>query len=421
MNGRLIIGALALQLIFGWLVFRSAGGRDVFLRVNDGVNTVMAAAMAGPRFVLGKLAEGEALHKAGLGPFILLTQGLPTIIVFSSLIAVLYYLGIMSALLRGFAWLFSRTLRVSGAESLCAAANIFVGIESTMAVRPYLSAMTRSELCAVLAAGMATVASNVLALYVGALQEVFPNIAGHMVSASFLSAPAAILMAKIICPETDSPLTLGLNVPPAYEQEGGVFEAIINGAEAGLKMMLGIAALLVAIVGLLAICDAALIAAGGVLNEWTGWRMDWRLTSLLAYPFYPLAVLMGVPASTAPTAAAGTPDEAWLVARLLAQRLIATEVPSYFDLAEMLRQAGPAISPRTAVIAAYALCGFAHLPSLAIFAGGVAALVPERKRDLALVGWRSLAAATLACLMTGCIAGVFAADTPAVLGVGHSR
>ncbi|MCX7935843.1 MAG: nucleoside transporter, partial [Planctomycetota bacterium] len=197
------------------------------------------------------------------------------------------------------------------------------------------------------------------------------------------------------------------------------FEAIINGAEAGLKMMLGIAALLVAIVGLLALADAVLAAVGAAINGWLGWRSDWRLASLLAYPFYPLAALMGVPLSAAPTAPAGAPSEAWLVARLLAQRLIATEVPAYFDLADMLRQAAPLLSPRTAVIAAYALCGFAHLPSLAIFAGGVAALVPERKRDLALLGWRSLAAATLACLMTGSIAGIFAADNPAVLGIGE--
>ncbi|MCX7934687.1 MAG: nucleoside transporter, partial [Planctomycetota bacterium] len=239
-NGRLIVGALALQIVFGWFVFRSAGGRQVFLHINDGVNAAVTAALAGPRFVLGKLADGEALNKAGLGPFILITQGLPTIMVFSALIAVLYYFGVMSALLRAFAWLFSRSLRVSGAEALCAAANIFVGIESALTVRPYLSAMTRSELCVVLSAGMATVASNVLALYVGALHDVFPNIAGHLVSASFLSAPAAILMAKLICPETDSPLTLGVAVAPAYEREGSLFEAIINGAEAGLKMMLGI-------------------------------------------------------------------------------------------------------------------------------------------------------------------------------------
>jgi CNT family concentrative nucleoside transporter len=335
--------------------------------------------------------------------FILAFQALPTIVFFSALMSILYFCGILPLIVRGFARVFARLMRVSGAESLCAASNIFVGVESALTVKPYLEKMTPSELCTILAAGMATVASNVLALYVFTLQQVFPNIAGHLVSASFLSAPAALVMSKILLPESGRPETLGVSVEAYSERERSVFEAIINGANSGLKLILGIVALLLAVLGLVALVDLVLVGLGWRLNAWTGWTVDWSLKGLLGYIFYPLTLLLGVP-----------PSDAGAVAGIIGERTVATEVAGYRHLAVLLAD-GSLTHPRSAVIAAYALCGFAHVASLSIFVGGVSALAPSRAPDLGRVGLRALAAATLACLLTACVAGVFVTDRSILL------
>jgi CNT family concentrative nucleoside transporter len=298
---------------------------------------------------------------------------------------------------RAFTWL----MRISGAESLCAASNIFVGVEAATTVRPYLRDMTRSELCTVLTAGMATIASNVLALYVFILRGQFPTIAGHLVSASILSAPAAIVMSKVLLPETEKPATLGVEVKPHYERESSVMEAIINGANAGLKLIFGIVALLIAFLGMLDLLDSALGWAGGLAGA-----EGLSFTAVLGYVFYPFALVIGVP-----------PADAMEVARLIGERTVATEVKSYQDLAALISR-GALEDPRSAFLATYALCGFAHVASLAIFVGGIAALVPERTRDLSGVGFRALLAATLACLMTASVAGTFYSKGSILLGGG---
>ena len=284
---------------------------------------------------------------------------------------------------------------ISGAESLCSAANIFVGSESMIAIRPYLAKMTRSELCTVLTACMATVASTTLGIYIANLKNVFPTIAGHLISASILSAPAAIIMSKIIYPETGQPLTLGKSAELHYEKESSMIEALINGSMAGVRMVVGIAASLITFLGLLALLDMALLWCGhtvGIIG------LDSSITSPLqevfGYVFKPLAYLMGI-----------SPNEAGTVGELLGIRFTQTEIPAYFKLAEIMK-AGQ-ISTRTGIIAAYSLCGFAHIASISIFIGAVAAIAPERKKDLAAVGIRALIAANLACLMTGCMAGIF--------------
>ncbi len=404
-NKRVLAWGVGLQLAFGLFVFRSEAGRRVFVAVNDGVVALVNTALKGPQFVFGGLADPAATGKAGLG-YILLTQGLMAIIVFSALIAVLYHVGVMQRVVRAFAWVFTKLMRISGAEALSASSNIFVGIESALTVRPHLARMTRSEFCTILTAGMATVASNVMVVYVGALNGVFDQIAGHLVSASFLSAPAALVMSKLLVPETGQPETLGEHVEPHTEEEPSLFASVITGANNGLRLVGGIAALLIAVVGLIAIADLLLGSAGGFVNEALGWQTDWSLANLLGYPFYPFARLMGIPA-----------EDAGVVAQLLGTRLIATEIPAYEELARLL--SAHSIAPRTAVIAAYALCGFAHFPSVAIFVGGTAALVPERKQDLAAVGLRALLAATFACLLTGCVAGLLCTDdAAAVLTIG---
>ncbi|MDQ7054615.1 MAG: nucleoside transporter C-terminal domain-containing protein [candidate division KSB1 bacterium] len=307
----------------------------------------------------------------------------------------LYYWNIMPRIIRGFAYVFTRFMRISGAESLAAASNIFVGIESALTIRPYLNDMTRSELCTILTAGMATVASNVLAIYVFSLQSQFPTIAGHLISASILSAPAALIMSKLLLPETESPKTLGEHVQVHYEKERSLFDAIMNGANTGVKLIVGIAALLIAILGLVALLDLVLGGVGSKLNALLGMHIDWTLKGLLGYVGLPFALIMGVP-----------PADALEIGRLIGERVVLTEVVSYQDLAVMLQQ-GVLQHPRSAMIATYALCGFAHVSSMAIFVGGVAALAPARSHDLGQVALRALFAATLATFMTACVAGTF--------------
>jgi CNT family concentrative nucleoside transporter len=252
--------------------------------------------------------------------------------------------------------------------------------------------MTRSEYCTILTAGMATVASSTMGIYVMYLKDTFPTIAGHLIAASIMSAPAALVMSKLAVPEKDQPVTLGLHVGLDKSEDASWIDAIVNGAMAGLKLVGGIVALLVAFLGLLALADL-------LLGALTGGHAS--LTKLLGYVFYPLALLMGIP-----------PADAGFAGNLLGQRLIMTEVPAYQGLAEGIK-AGRLADPRTAVIMAYALCGFAHIASLAIFVGGVVALAPERRRDIVAVGPRALLAATLACLMTGAVAGIFYHETGA--------
>jgi CNT family concentrative nucleoside transporter len=406
-NWRVILWGLLLQLLFALFVFLVPAGRRLFVAVNDLVVVVLESASAGSTFVFGRLAippgGTTAAGEPSLG-FILAFQALPTIIFFSALMAMLYYAGVMQRLIRGFAFVFTTCMRLSGAESLSAASNIFVGIESALTIRPYLHDMTPSELCTVLTVGMATVASNVLAVYVFSLQKQFPTIAGHLVSASFLSAPAALIMAKLIYPETDVPRTLGTHVLPHYERERNVFEAVINGANTGVRLIVGIVALLVAILGLVALLDLGLTQLGGTLNGAFGWQIDWSLRGLLGYLFYPLTLLLGVP-----------PDDVPVVARIIGSRAVVTEVVAYQDLARAMAQ-GVLRHPRSVVITTYALCGFAHVASMAIFVGGIAALIPERTNQVAALGFRALVAATLACLMTACIAGLFMTSGATVLG-----
>ena len=384
MNWRVIVWGVALQLALGMFVFWTDVSRRLFLWLNDKVVSVLDAAQAGQKFLFGPLADSQKT-----GGFVLALQALPVIIFFAALMGLLYYWRVMPVIVRGFAWVFARLMRISGAESLCTASNIFVGIESATTIRPYLAEMTRSEFCTILTAGMATVASSTLAIYVLFLGEVFPTIAGHLISASILSAPAAIVMSKILLPEDGHPVTLGRSAEVHVEPEPGAIASIISGAMAGVKLVVGICALLIAFLGLIALVDLALGAVGGWIH------VECSITRMLGWVFRPFAALIGVPW-----------QDAALAGEMLGQRAVATEIPAYIRLAEAIR-AGSFVHPRSQVVVAYALCGFAHVASLAIFVGGIAALVPERRKDLASVGPRALLAATLACLMTGAVAGSF--------------
>ncbi|MBN8218086.1 MAG: nucleoside transporter [Spirochaetes bacterium] len=392
-NWRVLGVGLSLMGLFAVFIFVLPVGTTVFLWVNDLVLRVLDASSAGVAFVFGPLASGPG--SPGSIGFILATQALPTIIFFSALMAVLYHIGVMPLLVVFFARLFTKPMRISGAESLSCSANIFLGVESALVIRPHLATLTRSELCTILAAGMATVASNVLALYAITLKAQFPAIAGHLVSASFLAIPAAIMTSKLIYPESGQPETLGQHVKPHYEKDPNLFAAIISGSKAGVEVILGIVALLIAMIGLVALLDMLVTQAGVSIGGLFHHPLDLSFKALLGYAFLPFTFLMGIHV-----------DDVRLLSGIIGERLVLTEVASYQDLAKAMA-AGLVHHDRSALIATYALCGFTHIPSLAIFVGGTAALAPSRLADLSSVGIRALIAATLACFITASVAGAF--------------
>jgi CNT family concentrative nucleoside transporter len=385
-----IAWGMGLQLAIGLLVFRLPGSQRIFIWFNDAVLALLDVSKGGSAFLFGPLAAGPG-EQGSIG-FILLFQVLPIAIFFSAFTAALYHLRVLQLVVRVFAKIFHRTMGTSGAESLCGAANIFVGVESALVIRPYLNKMTRSELLTVLGTGMATVASSTLGIYVAFLTGSFPQIAGHLLSASIIAIPAVIVTTKLLLPETELPETLS-HIPPEdpATRSRNLMSAIIEGAMDGVKLAAGICALLIAMLGLVALVDKILGATG----RWFGMAQPLSLVKILGWVFYPLAALLGIARADISAAA-----------RLLGERVILTEVVSYQDLAQMVA-AKQLTDPRTVVILSYALCGFAHVASVAIFVGGTAALAPSRRDDLASLGMRALLAATLATLMTGCVAGIF--------------
>jgi concentrative nucleoside transporter, CNT family len=389
-NWKTIGWGMGLQLAFGLLIFRLPGAQQVFVLLNDAVLGLLNVSKSGSAFLLGPLAAAPG--EPGSVGFILLFQALPIAIFFSAFTAALYHLRILQVFVRFCAKIFHRTMNISGAESLCSAANIFVGVESALVVRPYLERMTRSELLTVLGSGMATVASTTLGIYVAFLQKSFPQIAGHLLSASVLSIPAVVVMTKLLVPETETPETLNV-VPPEDEaaRSRNLMGAIIAGAMDGVRLAAGISALLIAMLGLVGLIDKLLSWP----SKWLGLAEPISLVTIMSWIFYPLAALLGIASADLAEAS-----------RALGERVILTEVVSYQDLAQMI-EGGQLSDPRTVVILSYALCGFAHVASMAIFVGGTAALVPARRDDLASLGFRALLAATLATLMTGCVAGMF--------------
>ncbi|MBN1827015.1 MAG: NupC/NupG family nucleoside CNT transporter [Candidatus Eisenbacteria bacterium] len=391
-NGRLIVTGLALQWIFALLILRTAPGKVVFQAARAGVAKLLSFTDHGASFLFGNLYRGDAGVVEGIGgggPYGLtdLSSGAPvaigpifafhvltTIIFFASLMSVLYHLGLMQRIVRAFAWVMRKTLRTSGAETLSAAANIFVGqTEAPLVIRPYVAKMTRSELMAVMTGGFATVAGGVLAAYVR-----FGIDAGHLLAASVMSAPAALVIAKIIFPETEVSATAG-GVPLALEKKtANVIDAAAAGAADGLKLALNVGAMLLAFIALVAMMDFFL----GYLHT--------SLRQVFGYIFAPLAWCMGVPKK-----------DILVVGNLLGTKIAINEFIGYLDLAA----AKATLSPRSTVIATYALCGFANLSSIAIQIGGISGIAPERRGDLARLGLRAMIAGALASWMTACIAG----------------
>ena len=404
LNWTTIGGSAALAWGLGIVSFWFPGARWLWGMINDMVVAMLAASQKGTLFLLGPLAlgPGQMLPDGTVSVgFILAAQALPAVVFFAAIMAGLYYTGIMQAVVGLFARLFYRTMGLSGAESLSGAANIFVGIEAGLIVRPYLAAMTRSELLLVLTCMMATVASTVMGVYVSALQHVVPQIAGHLISASVIAIPCAVLISKLSFPEDGRPVTLG-GVPSddgpgerSGSSEGdavpppNVIVALIDGAGQGMTMAAGIAALLIVFLGLEALVDLALaqlpVLGGAPLS----------VTRVLAWLTWPFTILLGL-----------RPEEWRIGADLLGSRFIETEVAAYFKLAALQAASPPPLSPRSLTAMTYALCGFVHVASMGIFVGGITALVPHRAKDVSLLGLRALWTAFLTTLLTGCIAGV---------------
>lgn len=391
---KLVILGSGTLFTLGVIVFWLPVFRKLLLIVNQGVLVLVSASAEGARFLFGPLAldPGES---GSLG-VIVAFQVLPAVVFFSVITSWLYYIGVLPALVRLMAKGVRRGFGLSGAESLAATSNIFVGIESALIIRPYLERMTRSELLMVLTAGLSTIASTVLAFYVSMLYDVFPLIAGHLISTSVLSIPAAVLMAKLILPEEEQPETLG-NVPPtvSYVETHHWMGSIIYGAMEGVKLAVGIGALLIGLLGLVKLLDVILLKLTGFTLHSIGIESHGvDLKTLLKFLAYPLTLCLGIQRSD------------WSVAaQLLGERWILTEVVSYRDLAQFVHSG--AISPRSMMVLSYALCGFTHIPSVAIFIGGISALAPSRRDDIARLGGRALWAATLTTILTGAVAGVF--------------
>ena len=402
-NWKTVGGSFVLAWVLGGLTFWSPWSRQALSGLNSILIAILNVYQKGNIFLFGPLAIGPGQKlpdgTASIG-FVLAMQVLPAVIFFSAAVAGLYYLKIMPAIVRGFAWLFYRVMKISGAEALSASANIFVGIESSLAIRPHLAALTPSELLTMLTCMMATVASTVMAIYVIALQGVFPEIAGHLISASIISIPCAILISKLTLPEDQQPETLG--DLPSKEKDSDYSEndaktpsnliaALIDGGMQGVQMAVGIATLLIVFLGLEAMVDLVL----GVLPA-IG-EAPLSLNRILSWVAWPFTVLMGL-----------RPEEWQAASQILGARFVETEVVAYFKLAAVQGEASTGLTPRSLTTMTYALCGFVHVASMGIFVGGLSALIPSRIQDISRLGFRALWTAFLATVLTGCIAGVLA-------------
>jgi CNT family concentrative nucleoside transporter len=375
---RTVAWGLALQLGLGLLLLKTPAGGLFFRGMSALAGALLRYTEAGVRFVFGPLLDtgfSFALH------------ALPIIIFMGSILAVLYHVGVMQRVVDVLARGLSRTMGISGAESLAAVSNLFLGmVESALAVQPYLASMTRSELFSLMTLGMATVAGSVLLAYVSMLGG--GDYAGHLATASLLSAPAGLLLAKVMIPETESPRTTGSTLPEVEQGAVNVLDAAAQGALAGLRLAAYIGALLVAFVALIALLNDVLGALGALLGL-PGLTLQGLLGTLLA----PLAWLMGVPW-----------EDAAQVGALLGLKTVLNEFLAYQELSELIESG--AIRPRSAVIASYACCGFANFGSLAILLGGIGGLAPSRRSEVAALGLRSILSGSLAAFMTACIAGL---------------
>lgn len=382
---RTVLSGLGLQVLLGLCILRTEWGKWVFEGIESAFRGLLSFADEGMSMVFGPLADQALLtEKLGQGnAFIFLVTITGTIILVSALSSLLYHYGILQLIVRGVAWGMRKVMRTSGSESLAAAANIFMGqTEAPLVIKPYLMGMTRSELMALMVGGMATIAGGVLAAYVS-----FGIDAGHLLTASVMSAPAALMMAKILLPETEeSPTQAGANVGIERETCNGL-DAVCHGASDGVKLAMNVMAMLIAFVALVAMANH-LISLG---LQWVGIIEPRPMQTFLGWVNAPFAWLMGVPWK-----------DCLSIGQILGERIVLNEFIGYLSLAKQ----EATLDPQSKVIATYALCGFANFSSIAIQIGGIGSLAPERRAELAQLGFRAMVGGILACYCTACIAGI---------------
>jgi|TARA_A100001037_G_scaffold68739_1_gene61178 CNT family concentrative nucleoside transporter len=376
-NLKTVLSGIGLQFFLAFFILGTPFGEPIFRSLDNAITTLVSFSDSGSTFLFKSYVSGS-VHPS-LENFAFRT--LPTIIFFSSIISVLYHFGIIQKIVRVFAKIFQKTMFISGTESLSVSANIFLGqTEAPLMVRPFVNKMTKSELMAVMTGGFATAAGGILAIYVSWLSDI-PGIAGHLLTASVMSAPAALVIAKIIYPEVDKSNTMGdLNVD-IEQTTTNAMEALGNGATSGLKLAANIAAMLIAFLSFVAMINYFLLF------------FDTSMEAILGFIFKPLAWTMGVPWS-----------EAGTLGMLMGKKIVLTELIAYGDLQKIIAE--EQISERTAIIASYALCGFANFGSIGIQLGGIGSMAPDRSKDLAKLVTKAMFGGALASWLTATIAGM---------------
>ena len=374
---QLVTWGLGIQILFAIIILKTPVGVPFFGVIDIGIKNLLSFSDAGSDFLFKSFRYGVVEDPLMNFAF----RILPTLIFFSSLIAVLYHLGIMQFVVKWIARVMQKSMGTSGSETLCVSGNIFVGqTEAPLLVRPFILKMTKSELMAVMVGGFATVAGGVMAMYVSMLGNI-PGIAGHLLAASIMSAPAALVIAKIIYPETEASDTFGDLKIALDKKDDNIMEALSRGATNGMKLAANVAAMLVAFVAIIAMVNAIL----GLI--------DLSLQQILGWIFSPLAWVMGVPW-----------NEAGIIGSLMGEKLVLTELIAFGDLSELITT--NSISDRSAIIASYALCGFANFASVGIQLGGIGGIAPERRKDLAKLGLKAMFGGALASWLTATIAGI---------------
>jgi CNT family concentrative nucleoside transporter len=369
---------VGLQFLLALFVLKTAAGQALFAWIGAKINRVLEFSFVGSEFVFGKMG---AKGGGGLG-FVFAFQVLPTIIFIAAVFAILYYLGVMQLIVKAFAVVMTRLMGASGAESLNVAASIFMGqTEAPLTIRPFLNKMTQSELMTVMTSGMAHISGGIMGAYIA-----FGVEAKHLLAAVIMTAPGTILLAKLFVPETESPETAGTVKLQIPRTDANIIGAAARGTAEGLNLAINVAAMLISFLALVALLNAILGAIGRPLGFPT-----LSLQTILGYAFMPLALIMGVPLK-----------DAFVVGDLLGTRMVLNELIAYSRLGPLKES----LDPRSFTIATYALCGFANFSSIGIQIGGIGALAPERRNDLARLGLRALLAGTLANFMTACIAGL---------------
>ena len=398
-NWRLVASGIALQFTLAFLLLRFPPVVALFEFLARAVTKIISFSDAGITFVFGELGNA-----GGPWGFVFAVRVLPVIIFFASIMAILYHLRVMQAVVACVAWVLRRTLGVTGAEATSAAANIFVGqTEAPLTIRPYLPTMTRSQICAVMVGGFATIAGSVLAAFVGILggesEEARVLFAKHLLTASVMSAPAGLVMAKLLMPETETPRDEALGSLLAQPVETrNVLDAAVSGASDGLRLAINVGAMLIAFAAIIAMLNWPLSALSEQQHV-ASWRADYgipilTLQTILGTLFTPAAWLMGVPWA-----------DCTKFGSLIGQQVVATEFVAYLDLGEHIKN--NTLDPRSAQIATYALCGFCNFASIGIQIGGLSALAPDRRADFAAIALRAMFGGLLACWCTAAVAGIF--------------